>query len=616
MTDRTSAVDLSAQTRREGSRLLRSMWRARWPLYMLDSLVGAVFFLIGMVPGLIMKAFFDALSGWPATTGWTGPLLVLVLFGVKFLHCWTGVLYQYVDAAVRSAMTRLFQLNLIARLLDLPAARAMTISIGDSSDRLETDVRQAVWTLTKYGSGLPSLTSSVTFTIAALAVMASIDVRITLLSLLPSLLVVLATYLTGRQVQRNRTRARGASGEVVGLMAEVFGGIQAVKLAGAQPWVQSRLNQLNAKRRAATVRDLTFALGVTSLSGAVLAIGTGLILLTALEPMRRGDFSVGDLVLFMYLLTEVGIGVSVTGAFINTWRQAQTHLHRLNELQQGQPMAALATGIEVMPVRPLPPSAVSPAPPPRHAHAAERLETLTVHGMSATHLDGCPAVTDISFTLRRGSVTVITGKVSAGKTTLLRCLLGMIPIDSGSIRWNGNLVERPARFFVPPRSSYTPQVPRLFSESIRDNILLGVDIPDAAIQAALAAAAFDTDLAEMLDGHDTLIGPRGYRLSGGQTQRLAAARMFARNADLMIIDDLSSALDNRTETTVWENLFALTQNGHAALVVSNRREALARADTIIVLDNGRISATGTLSKLLKESDTIHAIWTTGKPNKN
>lgn len=239
-----------------------------------------------------------------------------------------------------------------------------------------------------------------------------------------------------------------------------------------------------------------------------------------------------------------------------------------------------------------------------------------MHGMSATHLDGCPAVTDISFTLRRGSVTVITGKVSAGKTTLLRCLLGMIPIDSGSIRWNGNLVERPARFFVPPRSSYTPQVPRLFSESIRDNILLGVDIPDAAIQAALAAAAFDTDLAEMLDGHDTLIGPRGYRLSGGQTQRLAAARMFARNADLMIIDDLSSALDNRTETTVWENLFALTQNGHAALVVSNRREALARADTIIVLDNGRISATGTLSKLLKESDTIHAIWTTGKPNKN
>ncbi len=612
MTD--AVADLPAATQREAGRLLRSMWRTRWPLFLLDSVIGAVFFLVGMVPGLLAKAFFDSLSNWPDLgAGWTGPALVVALLVVKFAHGWIGIAYQYSDATLRTAMTRLLQVNVVERMLSLPAARALAVSVGDAVNRLNTDVREGVWALTKYRSGLPSLTSSVTFTVVGLIVMATIDVRITLLSLLPSLAVVIVSYLAGNRVRRYRATARASAGDVAGLMTEALSSVQAIRLAGAGRDVQQRLIALNARRRIATVRDETFSVALASMGGAVLAIGTGLILLTAVEPMRQGTFGVGDLALFMYLLTEVGIGVKVTGAFLNTWKQAQMHLDRVNQLQRGLPMSALTRGMASMPIRPVPPVAVPETARARERSPGEELGGLTVAGLTSVHADGSAALTDISFSLRRGSVTVVTGRVGSGKTTMLQCLLGMVPRARGTIRWNRTSVEDPATFFGPPRSAYTPQVPHLFSETIRANICLGEALTDDQIDAAVRAAVFDQDLAEMPEGLETVVGPRGYRLSGGQVQRLAAARMFARDSDLLVIDDLSSALDNRTETVILQHLADSAARGRAVLMVSNRREALARADTILLLDSGRITAAGPLRELLRDSAAVRGIWRSGRP---
>ena len=611
---KADADELPLAAQREASRLLRSMWRTRWPLFALDSVIGAVFFLVGMVPGLLAKAFFDALSNWPDLGGgWTGPALVLALLVVKFAHGWIGIAYQYSDATLRTAMTRLLQINTVERILALPAARALSVSVGDAVNRLNTDVREGVWALTKYRSGLPSLTSSVTFTVVGLIVMATIDVRITLLSLLPSLAVVIASYLAGNRARRYRAAARASAGDVAGLMTEALSNVQAIRLAGAGGHVQRRLIELNARRRIATVRDETFSVAMAAMGGAVLAIGTGLILLTAVQPMQQGSFSVGDLALFMYLLTEVGIGVKVTGTFLNTWKQAQMHLHRVDHLQQGLPIAALARGMRTMPVRPLPPTVISKTVPDRARPPGDRLRELVVTGLSCVHADGSAALADASFGLRAGSITVVTGRVGSGKTTLLRCLLGMVPRVGGTIAWNGIPVQDPAAFLCPPRSAYTPQVPHLFSETIRSNIALGDALTDQQLNAAIDAAVFDLDLADMPDGVDTVVGPRGYRLSGGQSQRLAATRMFARDSDLLVIDDLSSALDNRTETVILQKLSDLASLGRTVLMVSNRREALARADNVLLLDNGRITAAGPLEDLLRESSDVRHIWLSGRP---
>jgi ATP-binding cassette subfamily B protein len=217
--------------------------------------------------------------------------------------------------------------------------------------------------------------------------------------------------------------------------------------------------------------------------------------------------------------------------------------------------------------------------------------------------------------LERGTLTVVTGRVGSGKTTLLRVLLGLLPMDAGQIRWNGVPVREPDRFFVPPRCAYTAQVPRLFSNTLRDNILLGLDADEERLQSAIYRAVLETDLAELEQGLETVVGPKGVKLSGGQVQRTAAARMFVREPELLVFDDLSSALDVETEQALWERLFgeagvrdSREPTQPTCLVVSHRRAALRLADQIVVLADGRIEDAGTLDELLERSATFCELW--------
>ncbi|MCJ7753248.1 MAG: ABC transporter ATP-binding protein/permease, partial [Thermoanaerobaculales bacterium] len=200
-----------------------------------------------------------------------------------------------------------------------------------------------------------------------------------------------------------------------------------------------------------------------------------------------------------------------------------------------------------------------------------------------------------------------TGRIGSGKTTLLRALLGLLDPDRGEVLWNGRPVDDPASFFVPPQTAYTPQIPRLFSMSLRDNLLMGLERTDEELAVAIRSAVLEPDLAAMSEGLNTKVGPLGVRLSGGQVQRTASARMFIRRPELYVFDDLSSALDVETEKILWERLF--TENDLATcLVVSHRHPALRRADQIIVMDGGRIEAVGTLSQLLKTSEELQRLW--------
>ena len=179
---------------------------------------------------------------------------------------------------------------------------------------------------------------------------------------------------------------------------------------------------------------------------------------------------------------------------------------------------------------------------------------LEVRNLTCLHPGSDRGVRDVSFRVARGSFTVITGQIGSGKTTLLRAVLGLLPKDGGEIRWNGEPVAMPAEFFRPPHSAYTPQVPRLFSTTLRENILMGVSNGDegeatSPLQAAVRQAVLEPDVAALEHGLDTVVGPRGVRLSGGQVQRSAAARMLIRDPELLVCDDLSSALDVETEQT-------------------------------------------------------------------
>jgi ABC-type multidrug transport system fused ATPase/permease subunit len=217
------------------------------------------------------------------------------------------------------------------------------------------------------------------------------------------------------------------------------------------------------------------------------------------------------------------------------------------------------------------------------------LQQLDAVRLTARYESGA-GVEDITFSVRRGEFVVVTGPVGSGKSTLLRAVLGLAwqaelgGTVAGEVRWNGRVLDDRQSFLVPPNAAFLPQVPQLISDSLATNVAFG-DVNDARIREALRITEMDRDVAEMPDGLGTVIGPRGLRLSGGQRQRLAGARAVVHTPELVVLDDLSSALDVETELRVWQHL---ADAGMTVLAVSHRAVAFERADRVLHLDAGRL----------------------------
>jgi ATP-binding cassette subfamily B protein len=310
------------------------------------------------------------------------------------------------------------------------------------------------------------------------------------------------------------------------------------------------------------------------------------VLLLVAPSMRAGTFTVGDLALFTaYIGWLAGLPRRV-GRMLYRQRQASVSGARLIRLMtEHEDQRSL---VEHRPVYLRERAPAAPAPP----LVEDPFECLEVAGLAAHHPSSGRGIDGVDLVVRRGELVVVTGAVGSGKTTFLRALLGLLPRDRGSIRWNGQLVDDPGVLFVPPRTAYAAQVPRLWSAPLRENLLLGWDASDHDIERSLRLARLDADVAGMSNGLATIVGPRGMRLSGGQLQRALAARALVRQPELLVVDDLSSALDVETEQALWHGLAGRSTMGSspaALLVVSHRPSVLARADRVITLDEGRVS---------------------------
>jgi len=381
----------------------------------------------------------------------------------------------------------------------------------------------------------------------------------------------------GRQVAGRSAAASSAARARFGRsLVSSLDSIRTVKLAAATPDVHRHLHAVDGGRVSAAVREHR----VQALLDGVPIVMVQVGVVSAWAVLEAGGWGLATALMVAGAVNGFDWFGRVAGSVITEAPGTRAWMRATSRLAGGGDLMLLPDGVDLV-------HGVAPDPV---AEIRDPLSDLRVRGLTAVHDDGTIGVSDVDLDVAPGELVLLLGQVGSGKSSLLGALAGLVT-STGEIRWNGRLLDDHEADLRPGRVAHVAQVPRVLSGTFTGNVAL--DHPERQVLPALETARMQRDVGDA-GGPDALVGHRGVRLSGGQVQRLALARALACDAELLLADDVSSALDATTEVELWT---ALRARGATVIGATSKAAALAQADRVVVLTEGRVAADGPWQQL-------------------
>jgi ATP-binding cassette subfamily B protein len=501
-----------------------------------------------------------------------GLALLIGLFRYVWRRCLIGA-SRRVEEGLR--------LRLFAHLQTLSAPWFDTARTGELMAHATNDV-QSVRMAT--GMGLVALTDALVLGSAAVAFMAWIHPRLTVLVLIPMPLIAFGTRLFSRQMHRRYRAVQAAFSELTETVRERVAGIRVIKAFGTEDAALSAVREASQRNLAENMRLVRVTGAFFPLMVLFSNVSLALILWFGGRWTILGAITAGDFVAFISYLNLLTWPMMAMGWVTNLIQRGRASLERLQAILDLAPQIVEA----------------DPAQPVRTLERDLRVTDLDfAYAPRQQGQPPAPVLRAIEFTLPRGGVLGIAGPPGGGKSTLISLLPRLYEPSRGTIAWDGVELRRLRLADLRRAMALVPQEPFLFAGTLRENLLVGRSEADAACLARAIEAAALTETVQLLpSGLETVVGERGVILSGGQKQRVALARALLSPAPLLILDDPVSQVDAETG----ERIIAALQGAgreRTLIVVSHRLSALRFADQILVLEGGRITERGTHAALLQ-----------------
>jgi ATP-binding cassette, subfamily B, bacterial len=570
-------ADIPAADRRAMIRRVLSYFRPyRRPGLLVVACI-AVQAVLGLAPAIVFKSLIDTLSRPHPSFGHVG-LLVAAGIGAAAAGGLVGVAAAYESTVTSQGIVATLRKQLFTRLLDQPVSFFTHRRAGDLLSRINTDIDgvEDVVTDTVFG-----LVSNALVTIATLALMLRFSWPLTLAVAVMIPLVALPARRAGRATYSARGRTQSYRGQMTAYLQEILGisGIMLVKAFGREAGERQRFAGMNDGLRALEVRQNLIGQWFGMLMSTLQTAGPALMILFGGWLVVTGRASVGTVFVFATVLGQrlagavtslAGMHVNITGS-LALFGRLFSYIDRVPEITDDPDAAELAD-----------------------VAGAVRLERVTFSYPGGAG----PAVDDVTADIEPGQLVALVGPSGAGKTTITGLVARFFDPQQGAVLVDGADLRQVTRASLARQLGMVFQDTFLFHASIADNLRYArPDATDAELAAAARAAHLAELIASLPDGYDTVVGERGHRLSGGEKQRVAIARVILRDPRILILDEATSSLDSVSEQHIQAALRPLLR-GRTSIVIAHRLSTILAADKILVLDQGRLVDQGTHAELL------------------